>query len=117
MEKKYHLRHSISLPLRIENLPKLSPIIEKIHYLLSRNIIGEIHKGKERLDQISKDIQTKVNEVIPKIRTNIAQANKALIENVDDINSVLAQPISYIRIIQGYLSTSNDFIQRHNYHM
>ncbi|KAH9416445.1 Prominin [Dermatophagoides pteronyssinus] len=118
LEEKYQqIRHSLSISSRIESLPRLSPIIDKIQYLLDRNIIAEIKKGKEKLDIISNDIQKKVNEIVPLIRSNISQANKALVENVDDINIVLAQPIQYIRLVQRFLSNSNDFIQQNNQHI
>lgn len=118
LEEKYQqIRHSFSISSRIESLPRLSPIIDKIQYLLDRNIIAEIKKGKEKLDIISNDIQRKVNEIIPLIRSNISQANKALVENVEDINTVLAQPIQYIRLVQGFLSNSNNFIQKNNHHI
>ncbi|OTF71095.1 prominin protein-like protein [Euroglyphus maynei] len=118
LEEKYQqIRHSFSISSRIENLPRLSPIIDKIQYLLDRNIIAEIKKGKEKLDIISNDIQKNVDEIIPLIRSNISQANKVLVENVDDINTMIAHPIQYIRLMQTFISDSNDFIQRNNQHI
>src|SRR5690606_3817545 len=102
---------------RIESLPKLSPVIEKIQYLLGRDIVSEIKKGKEKLDYLSDEIQKVVNEILPSIRSNIAHANRALIENVDNINSLLSQPIQHIRSMQQYLSKSQSFVQEHDHYM
>lgn len=105
---------SFSISSRIESLPKLSPIIEKIQYLLNRDIVSEIRKGKDKLDFLSREIQKVVNEILPNIRSIMSNANKALNENVEKINDALAQPIPHIRSMQHQLSKTNKFIQKHD---
>lgn len=118
LEKKYHhLMDSFTISSRIDSLPQLSPIIEKIEYLLRQDIVTEIRKGKDKMDLLSNEIQTVVNEVLPNIRQHIVHANRVLNDNVDSINSILAQPIPYIRAMQRQLNKSNDFIQMHDNYM
>lgn len=108
---------SFTISSRIDSLPQLSPIIEKIEYLLRQDIVTEIRKGKDKMDLLSNEIQTVVNEVLPNIRQHIVHANRVLNDNVDSINSILAQPIPYIRAMQRQLNKSNDFIQMHDNYM
>lgn len=108
---------SFSISSRIESLPKLSPIIEKIQYLLNRDIVSEIRKGKDKLDLLSKEIQKVVNEVLPNVQSIMRNANRALNENVDSINNVLAQPISHIHSMQHQLSRSQKFISKYDHYL
>ena len=108
---------SFSISSRIDSLPRLSPIIDKIEYLLKKDIVSEIRKGKDKLDYLSNEIQTVVNEVLPQIRQHIAHANKVLNENVDSINNILAQPIPHIRLMQRQINKSDRFIQKHDNYM
>ncbi|UXI17189.1 Ca2+ sensor protein [Sarcoptes scabiei] len=109
-EKYYQIRH-LTVSSNIGSMPNLNPIVDKIQYLLKENIIGEIQRGKEKLNFISKDIQSAIDLIVPNIRSNIAQANKALNENVDLISYILAEPIHYIRLMQTFSSKSNSYVQ------
>lgn len=105
---------SFSITSKMDSLPQLSPIVEKIEFLLSKDIISEIKKGKNRLDLVSGEIQKVVNRVLPKIRANIAEAEKTLNENVDRMNAVLAEPIEHIHFVQNKLTESNQFVVTNN---
>lgn len=118
LEEKYrHLMDTFSISSRIDSLPRLLPITEKIEYLLSKDIVKEIRKGKEKLDMLSEEIQKVVNEVLPGIRRHISHANKVLNDNVEAINGLLAQPIPHIRALQRQMGRSGSFIQKHDHYM
>lgn len=115
LEEKYHqLMETFSISSRIDTIPRLSPIIDKIEYLLKQDIVTEIRKGQDKLNYVSNEIQAVVNEVLPNIRKKIVRANLALNENVDGINQLLAQPIPYIQLIQQQIGKSNSFIQKND---
>lgn len=109
-DKYYSSMNSFPVTSKIDNLPHLSPIVEQIQYLLDRDIVKEIGKGKDRLDIINRQIQKVVNEVLPTIRSRIAHADRLLNDNVEKVGNVIAQPIKHIHAVQRQIGKSKGFL-------
>lgn len=111
LEDKYYLTmQTFSISSKIDSLPHLSPIVDKIQYLLDQDIVKEVRKGKDKLDVVNRQIQKIVNEVLPAIRSRIAHADRLLNENVDKVSVVIAHPIKHIHSIQKQIGKSKSFL-------
>ena len=118
LEERFNLYMSrFQISTRIDSIPQLSPIVEKIEYLLRQDIVNKIQNGKEAMDVISREIQAVVNDILPQVWSQMSHVGKALSDNVDQINNFLAVPLPYIRNVQSEIYQGDKFIRRHDPYM
>ncbi len=108
---------TFSVSSRIDSLPRLLPVTEKLEYLLGRDIVREVSKGKERLDRLAGAIQRVVDEVLPGIGRHVSHASQVLNDNVEAINGILAQPVPTVRRLQRAMGRSGAFIAQHEHYV